>query len=682
MHISLQLDALCACRSRVGTSNYWAYAPREGLGASGGRGVSAMTASVCSIRFDRFIAILTVLMLTGLAALALPVSAHATTYYVSVVGSDTAGTGTFAHPFASVQKALSEATRMADLVSVGPGTFSGDVTMTVAGVSLEGAGASLTTLRGDGLNSVIHLGNIGVGATISGFTITGGGGDYGGGIRCNFSSPTITGNVIMGNVAGLNGGGIECNSSSPTIRGNTIEGNRATSGSGGAVYCSSSFSATISGNTLSDNTAGASGGGIDCNGGSAPTISGNAIAGNKASYGGGIYCSSSSTPTITDNTIAGNTATSSGGGIECQASSLAIAGNTIARNSSTGNGGGIDCYYYSSPTITGNAIVSNDVGGNGGGISCNSSCSPTITGNVIDNNDAGTSGGGINCNFSSSPTITGNTMAGNTASNGAGGGICCANSSLPTITNDVIASNSGTFGGGIYLATVGSVVSNNTIAYNSAARFGGGVYSAGGDQPITNCIVWGNSLDDMSGCSATYSDFLVGPAGVGNLHDDPIFVDAPDGDYHLMAGSPCIDVATSTAAPATDRGGIARPWGAGFDMGAYEYYVATYHTTTSLTAPKSVKVKKLLTLAGMVSPTATSPYAARGSVTISMTRKVGKKWKSAGSAKVGLSGGAFTYSFKPKYKGSWHFVATYSGGVVSPTTYLPSTSAVKGVTVK
>ena len=159
-------------------------------------------------------------------------------------------------------------------------------------------------------------------------------------------------------------------------------------------------------------------------------------------------------------------------------------------------------------------------------------------------------------------------------------------------------------------------------------------------------------------------------------------MDAPDGDYHLTAGSPCINDASPSVAPATDRDGVARPWGPGFDMGAYEYFVPAFMTTTALSAASSVKVNKSLPLAGTVSTTVISPYAAPGTVTIAKTRKVGKKWKSAGSAKVGVVGGKFTYSFKPTAKGSWHFVASYSGGILGPTTYLPSKSGTKGVTVK
>jgi hypothetical protein len=103
----------------------------------------------------------------------------------------------------------------------------------------------------------------------------------------------------------------------------------------------------------------------------------------------------------------------------------------------------------------------------------------------------------------------------------------------------------------------------------------------------------------------------------------------------------------------------------------------TLATTARLSAPSSVKVRKTLKLSGTVSSS-----AAPGSVTITKTRLVGKKWKSAGSAKVSVSKGKFSYGFKPVYRGRWHFVATYSGGVTGTTTYKSSKSAVKTVKVK
>ena len=94
----------------------------------------------------------------------------------------------------------------------------------------------------------------------------------------------------------------------------------------------------------------------------------------------------------------------------------------------------------------------------------------------------------------------------------------------------------------------------------------------------------------------------------------------------------------------------------------------TVPTSTGLSGPKSAKVNKALKLTGTV-----TPAPANGKkVTITKTRQSGKKWKSAGSAKVTVKKGKFTYSFKPATKGKWRFVATY----------LNSKSAVVTVTVK
>ena len=61
----------------------------------------------------------------------------------------------------------------------------------------------------------------------------------------------------------------------------------------------------------------------------------------------------------------------------------------------------------------------------------------------------------------------------------------------------------------------------------------------------------------------------------GNIGDNPLFVDAGNGDYHLQEGSPCIDVGTNELATAeTDFDGNPRIVGGRVDMGAYEYQSA------------------------------------------------------------------------------------------------------------
>jgi hypothetical protein len=55
-----------------------------------------------------------------------------------------------------------------------------------------------------------------------------------------------------------------------------------------------------------------------------------------------------------------------------------------------------------------------------------------------------------------------------------------------------------------------------------------------------------------------------------NISADPKYVAYPR-DLHLTKDSPCIDQGTAEGAPATDADGAARPRGAGFDIGAYEF---------------------------------------------------------------------------------------------------------------
>ncbi len=147
-------------------------------------------------------------------------------------------------------------------------------------------------------------------SVLAGLTITMGC-DWGGGIKCQGSSPTITRCVITNNVSpwdcsygegiclGTNGGGIAGSYGSPTISNCIISNNCATGGGGGIDWYKGS--PTINNCTISDNSAHA-GGGIHCSA-SIMTVSNCTFWGNIVDYKGpqiylhgvvGIYC-----PTIT-----------------------------------------------------------------------------------------------------------------------------------------------------------------------------------------------------------------------------------------------------------------------------------------------------------------------------------------------------------------------------------------------
>ncbi len=207
------------------------------------------------------------------------------------------------------------------------------------------------------------------------------------------------------------GGGIYCESSSPTITGNTITDNNATYG--GGIYCDDSYP-EISGNDIIDNTVTFSGAGIYCSG-SSPVIVGNAIRGNR--IGGGIHLTSSSSPLIYNNSISENSCNNFGGGIMCFGSSPTVRNNTIASNTADGGGG----IYAASgnPIISCNVISENSAedsssSGGGGGILIKSQSGPTITNNTIEGNLAAWGGGGIRCTRSTTE-ITNTILWGNRA---------------------------------------------------------------------------------------------------------------------------------------------------------------------------------------------------------------------------------------------------------------------------
>ena len=310
-----------------------------------------------------------------------------------------------------------------DIVLVGPGTYVENIVWPATqGIDLMSEYVPDTTLiDGNSADVVISI-TTGVDTTtiINGFTIRNGSAYDAGGIYCNGSSPTISGNTITDNTSTWGGGGIECYMySSPTIIGNTITNNTTPYG-----------------------------GGIECVSNSSPNITGNTIDSNTATYGGGIYCNNSS-PTITYNTITGNTATFHGGGIDCWTnSSPTITNNTITGNESFYAGGGIGCYGYASPTITGNTIDSNTAV-HGGGIA-SKIASPTVTDNIITDNAADSLGGGIGFR-QSSPTISHNIIEANTAL--CGGGIGCDSSSFGTIDSCTISGNNGD---GVYCESASS----------------------------------------------------------------------------------------------------------------------------------------------------------------------------------------------------------------------------------
>jgi hypothetical protein len=96
-------------------------------------------------------------------------------------------------------------------------------------------------------------------------------------------------------------------------------------------------------------------------------------------------------------------------------------------------------------------------------------------------------------------------------------------------------------------------------AFELFAGDGGGIVN------LRNSIVWGNDesyyVDELSVLDAIYCDIELDQSvypGDGNLNEDPLFRFPDNGNYDILASSPCIDAGTSTGAPELDIHGDAR----------------------------------------------------------------------------------------------------------------------------
>jgi parallel beta-helix repeat protein len=189
-----------------------------------------------------------------------------------------------------------------DTVQVAPGTYVENLNFLGKAIRVTSEqGPQVTIVDGNQAGSVVaFVSGEGPQSVLNGFTVrngraAGSPGLRGGGIRIENSSPTITGNIVTENTAGDGGGGISSSFGSPVIQGNTITNNGQITGwsggvGGGAISIVGSSSAQILNNVISGNAWSASGGGITLFAASLPTVSNNLISGNTAfSQGGGIW---------------------------------------------------------------------------------------------------------------------------------------------------------------------------------------------------------------------------------------------------------------------------------------------------------------------------------------------------------------------------------------------------------
>jgi len=209
--------------------------------------------------------------------------------------------------------------------------------------------------------------------------------------------------------------------------------------------------------------------------------------------------------------------------------------------------------------VVANTIIDGYRSGSGNVITFGSGQNSVLAGFTITN----AVGSGIYCD-SSSPQIT-NCIIEDNGDNG----IYNQNSSSAIVANNIIRNNGGygihyywiwpdmtseiknnwihSNGSGIYIKEVDEPVTiqNNTIVDNTT--YGIILYSNSATPSVSNCIIWGNKVDNLYAVLDPFGDVTYSciqnwtGEGLGNINADPCFVGADANNYHLGPNSPCID---------------------------------------------------------------------------------------------------------------------------------------------
>ncbi len=403
------------------------------------------------------------------------------------------------------------------------------------------------------------------GCTVTAGSATGEVSDHqqGGGLYCRDATVALADCAIVANRAGISGGGgARVIRGSITFSGCTIRDNRATTG--GGVRAGHADPLWLEDCALTGNHAVVAGAIYAFRCDSVVLMNCSFTANDAYNTGAGVYAYAAADLYVGDCEFVGNYCTDHfipwGAGMAVRSSHGTIEHCTFRENWTCANYSW-DKYNYASSaglSVKGDVVVANC-------LFIGNSCTSEVK-------TAEASGGAAsfgdqtrvyNCTFIGNRT---NNMVGPTS---AGGAVLFLGSA--TLTNCAFIGNAaegdtGT-GGAAYVQEGVPTLTNCTFTANTASECGG--VWATPDTRLTNCIAWGNSDDGGTGESAQVfgtpivdycciEGWTGNLGGIGNIGDDPLFVD-PDGpddiygteddDVRVLPGSPCIDAGCNAAVP-------------------------------------------------------------------------------------------------------------------------------------
>jgi hypothetical protein len=424
---------------------------------------------------------------------------------------------------------------------------------------LSESGANATVLDAEGGARVLSCVDNTSDTMIEGFTLTGGSATEGGGVYCNNASPELLGCLLVGNSATAGGGLYADSSSGPALTNCTLVENSADAGCG--VFSDGGSDVDLLGCIIAYGGTGAA---VECSGGGSAELNFCDVYGNEGGdwadciesqwEGGNIswppgfcdreagdYRLCSGSPCLDY----GITIGAFGEGCESLTWAVPADAPTIqaaidfARAYDTVS---IDCgTYYEHDLVLKPGMSLESASGEADCV--------TI--------DAGGLGRVLRC-YDSGPdaSIAGITFTGGSADYG--GAVMFTDSSLE-LTRCLFTDNEAEHGGGGVVFMGGSYVQiadctfyrnsapDATIALEGAAEstIYKSIVAFGTEGAAVSCVdtsqvgvwctdIYGNAGGDWTGCIASQA------GGGNNISEDPLFVDAPGGDLHVLYSSPCV----------------------------------------------------------------------------------------------------------------------------------------------